>query len=165
MLNGLLPLSSATSQCRLDTDDKPRCPSDEPEASASFTFQSVLCTISTLLGAFLWSCFFTCGPISQRKQKLVRVQVHPTPSLTMLPCLWMVLTHTIQLSMWTVGMVLASLRMTWTQYTSLRQARLQLFRNPKVVKPPDPKTKWAKILREFHEREEALSTRRTFLSR
>ena len=80
----------------------------------------------------------------------------------------MVLTNTVQLSMWWVGMLLASVNMTWTQYNERCSSKLQFMREQKPGVPPDPctrRSKWERFLHEYNEQNTVLRTKRSFLSR
>ena len=163
MLNGTPPLSSLIRpQSRLVADDKPPYFNDETEASTQSKHHWFL------PGALIWSLLLSWWiPTFTLNRSKAKAPVSKRP-LFMLPSVWMVLTDTIQLSMWWVGMLLASVHMTWGQYNRQFGPKLQFLRHPKFRKPPDPchpKPKWEHFLHEYNEMNSLLRTKRSFISR
>jgi hypothetical protein len=74
----------------------------------------------------------------------------------------MVLTSTIMMSMWWVGLLLSFLKLTWHSLRNFTTSKLEFCFARRTKKPPDPVSEY---LKEYRQREEALGGKRSFWSR
>jgi hypothetical protein len=161
LLNGTTGTSSNIITSRLVTDDKPQH-TDEDEASNSEEawYHRLL---QVMMVYFLWNL----PTIKRKRNAKVKVSKHYPLFLRLskLPKAYMVLTNTIALSMWCVGMCLSTLQMKWAEYNKLFGPKLQFMRRRNARKPPDPKNKWESFLQEFTERQDELGKKRSLFDR
>jgi hypothetical protein len=66
-----------------------------------------------------------------------------TPPLYKLPSVWIVLTDTIMVSMWWIGVFLSFFRLRWHHVNEIYGPKLLFKRRRRARKPPDPRKKVA----------------------
>jgi hypothetical protein len=74
----------------------------------------------------------------------------------------MLLTSTIMMSMWWVGLLLSFVKLTWRSLQTVTASKLEFRYKDRNKKPPDP---MSTFLRQFKQREAALGGKRSFWSR
>jgi hypothetical protein len=142
------------------TDGKSPSNTDETETSNSEEESS---TIYSYIATFVLLFSFFCNSFKTKRKRVS--QLVPT-QLQFLPSVFFVLTDTIQISMWWIGVCLSYTHQSWAQFNANYGPKLQFQRQPRVRKPPDKLTvDWYQLAVEHSEREEVLRTKRSFFAR